>query len=129
MESWKDLEAFENIDLQDSFVIGWKNSDETFFIDMEVSIWPGHKDYEKPKKDEYTCYKKGRLIFRSPQNVKGLLNINDVTPNKVLPEEIPDYDTVDDLEIGDTEFHLVGAFGDVTLSAKSWDFKIVYKHT
>ena len=55
--------------------------------------------------------------------------MNEIYYPKVLPEEIPDYDTIEDFEVNGTEFHLVGAFGDVTLSAKSWDFKIAYSIT
>ncbi|MDO3385388.1 hypothetical protein QWI17_05980 [Gilvimarinus sp. SDUM040013] len=125
MKQWNELDVFNNVDLQDSFVIGWKRSDETFFIDMEASLWPGHPDYEAPEKNEHTCYKKARLLFRSPYKIRGLLPIDQVNANEVMENEIPDYDTIDSFEIGNGQFHLVGSFGDVTLSAKDWTFKVV----
>ncbi|MDG9671225.1 hypothetical protein ONV78_26055 [Hahella sp. CR1] len=124
MKQWNEIDIFKNVDLQDSFVIGWKCSDETFFIDMEASLWPGHPDYEEPNKGEHTCYKKARLIFRSPSNIKGLFPIDQVEANKAMEGEIPDYDTIEHFEIGNGQFHLVGAFGDVTLSAEDWTFKV-----
>ena len=127
MRSWKDLEVFKSVDLNDSFVIGWKSSEESFFIDMDVSLWPGHSDYEEPKSNEYTCYKKARLLFREPKNIEGLIPIQEVAPNKVKQGEIPDYDTIESFAVGKSGFHIVGGFGDVTLSAKEWAFKIAYK--
>jgi hypothetical protein len=47
-----------------------------------------------------------------------------VKPNKVMAGEIPDYDTIERFEIGNGEFRLVGSFGDVTLVADEWAFKI-----
>lgn len=127
MKLWTEICEFENVDLHDSFVIGWKCSDDTFFIDLEVSLWPGHKDYEAPKTGEYTCYKKARLIFRNPNNVEGLTPMSKVQPNNVIEGEIPDYDTVENFELGNGEFHLEGSFGDVTLLADDWAFKVSAK--
>lgn len=127
MKHWSEIDIFRNIDLQDSFVIGWKCSDETFFVDMEASLWPGHPDYEAPMKDEHTCYKKARLLFRKPSNIEGLLSIDQIDANEVTEGEILDYDTIESFEIGDGRFRLVGAFGDVTLSADDWAFKVARK--
>lgn len=127
MKQWKEIEIFKNVDLQDSFVIGWKCSNETFFVDMEASLWPGHPDYEAPNKDEHTCYKKARLVFRNPFNIEGLLPAEQVDPNKVVEGEIPDYDTIESFEINGGQFCIVGAFGEVTLSAEGWDFKVARK--
>lgn len=123
MKSWKELEVFKHTDLEDSFVIGWESSDETFFIDLEISLWPGHAEYEQPQKNEFTCYKKARLIFRNPRNLSGLLAMSDVVPTSD-PSGTPDYDTIEDFNVGDFEYHLSGEFGNVTFSAADWNFKI-----
>ena len=127
MKQWNEIDIFKNVDLQDSFVIGWKCSDETFFVDVEASLWPGHSDYEAPKEGEYTCYKKARLLFRNPTNIVGLLPMGEVEPNEVMEGEIPDYDTIEDFEIGNGQFRLTGSFGDVTFTADEWAFKVARK--
>jgi hypothetical protein len=126
MKQWNELEIFQHIDLHDSFIIGWKCTDDTFFIDMEASLWPGHDAYEVPNEGEYTCYKKARLLFRNPINIVGLLAQYEVEPNKVTEGEIPDYDTIENFEIGTSEFRLSGKFGNVTLGASEWAFKVAY---
>ena len=129
MKQWGELETFKCVDLQDSFVIGWNNYDDVFFIDMEASLWPGHPQYETPNKDEYTCYKKARLEFRNPKNINGLLTMNKVKPNMAMNDELTDYDEIEIFELGEYEYHLVGSFGDVTFIATSWDFKVDRKNT
>ena len=124
MKQWNEVNIFQNVDLHDSFITGWACTDEIFFIDLDASLWPGHEAYDTPKKDEYTCYKKARLIFRNPINIIGLLSQNEVEPNKVTEHEIPDYDTIENFEIGDGKFRLSGEFGDVTLEASAWVFKV-----
>lgn len=124
MKQWHEIDVFNNVDLYDSFVIGWQCTDETFFIDLEASLWPGHSEYEPPKKDEHTCYKKAQLLFRNPRNIKGLLPIGQVEASKVMENEIPDYDTIDSFEISNKKFRLIGSFGDVNFIAEEWEFKV-----
>ena len=124
MKQWNEVNIFQNVDLHDSFITGWKCNDEMFSIDMEASLWPGHEAYETPKEDEYTCYKKSRLTFINPINVIGLLSQNEVEPNKVTEAETPDYDTIESFEIDDGKYRVSGKFGSVTLEASEWEFKV-----
>jgi hypothetical protein len=126
MKHWNEIEVFQQVDLHDSFIIGWTYSDDAFFIDMEASLWPGHDAYEAPKEGQYTCYKKARLLFRNPINIVGLSAQYEVKPNKVTQGEIPDYGTIDNFKIGNGEFRLSGKFGNVTVWASEWAFKVAY---
>ena len=126
MTQWNEIEKFKYIDLNDSFVIGWKCCEDIFYIDLEASLLPGHKDYITPNKDEYTCYKLARLLFLNLKNMSGLLSIENVEPNNVMDGEIADYDEIEYFKVGEKEFHLIGKFGDVTFSAREWEFKIAH---
>lgn len=53
------------IDLTDSWILCWHYSDKDFIFEIEFSLWPENPHYETPKPGDWTCYKKGQLIFTS----------------------------------------------------------------
>lgn len=69
---WREMATFTGVDLGDSFVLSWTLTTSAFVIEREISLWPGHPAYEPPRPDEYTCYKRGQLIFPNARNVLGL---------------------------------------------------------
>lgn len=128
MKQWDELKAFDSVDLEDSFVIAWKFTGDSLVIDLGASIWPGHDYYETPKEDEFTCFKKGRLVFRYITNLNGLLPMSEVKPLTSIVNYIPNYDTVKTFEISKKhKMHLVGSFGDLTFSAEEWTFNVAKK--
>jgi len=128
MRQWIELSAFDNVDLEDSFVISWKFTGDSLVIDLGASIWPGHNYYETPKDDEFSCFKKGRLVFRYISELKGLLSMEEVEPSSPLVNDIPNYNTIETFEIAKKhKMHIVGSFGDVTFSAEEWTFNVAKK--
>ena len=71
----------KDIDLNDSFVLSWSLGTDELAFEVEASIWPDSKYYDKPKKNEYTCYKPARLLFKYVKEVNGLLEMAQVTPS------------------------------------------------
>ncbi len=71
----------EGIDLTDSFILNWKKTDSEFEIELELSVWPSSPHYSKPKKDEYTCYKKGNLRFFGINELKGFVDLESIKPS------------------------------------------------
>ncbi|MCG8574437.1 MAG: hypothetical protein MI810_06080 [Flavobacteriales bacterium] len=71
----------QGIDLTDSFVIGWKKSETDLEIVLELSVWPESPYYSKPKKGEFTDYKKGKLRFYGLKGLDGFSKLKTAKPN------------------------------------------------
>ena len=73
---------FDGVDLEDSWVLGWhfNSSQNQLVFDLEVSLWQGHEHYDTPLPGEYTCYKRGCLIFDDVTSIHNLLPMDAVKP-------------------------------------------------
>ncbi len=114
---WREADAFSGIDLEDSFVLGWCRTADKLVFDLEFSLWPGHPEYEEPKRGEHTCYKHGRLIFRNAQGIQGLLPMKHA-PSTQDPNGTIDYGNVERLEWdADGRVSVDGDFGAVRFTS------------
>ena len=121
--NWTELEIFEGIDINDSFVLSWRVNGNELVFEIEASIWPKSIYYEKPIKSEYTCYKPAIIKFSNIQDIKGLKEMSQVSPlTDSLGEK--DYDSIDTLEITNEGFFLEGSFGSVSLLGGDMSFEV-----
>ena len=112
-------EEFKGIMLEDSWVLSWVRFNDSLVFDVEFSLWPEHPQYENPKANEWTCYKRGKLIFEGISSIQGLLDIELVTPT-VDPDDEHDYGNIEHLEeLASGEFAVVGDFGDVRIRCRN----------
>jgi len=119
------ISDFDNVLVEDTFVLAWQRSANCLVFDVIVSLLPTHPNYESPKPGEWACYKKGNLRFSAVTNVNGLLSPED-TANTTDPDGSVDYGTIDLLERQrDGRFRLVGDFGDVLVDADDVSLAIV----
>jgi hypothetical protein len=105
----------KGIMFDDSFVLGWKFSEQEFCIDIELSIWPESEFYSKPVHQEYTCYKKAQLVFKEFETLEGLVEQADAMQSTDATKEV-DYGNIDYFDAEGKNFRLTGAFGDVSIS-------------
>lgn len=63
---------FDGVLTTDSFILGWHREGDRLIFVLEASLWPGHPDYERPRPDEWTCYKPARLVFEGVHSIEGL---------------------------------------------------------
>ncbi len=117
------MNYLNGIDLQDSFVLGWSLSETMLVINVEFSIWPDSPYYDLPKKNEYTCYKVGRIIFSNVIHITGLLEQELVKCTQDIDGSI-DYGNIDYFDDSCPKFRLVGEFGDVVLECSGVQFQI-----
>lgn len=122
--NWQDLPEFQFVDLTDSCVLSWEQSGGDLVFDVEASLWPGHLHYQAPRPNEWTCYKRARLIFPRAVRVDGLLSMNEAT-SSTDPDGTVDYDCIDFLEQNDSGYRLVGEFGEVTIKSDQLRFEVV----
>ncbi len=121
--NWTQIELLKGIDLNDSFILNWKHEDNRLSFDLEASIWPESEYYTKPKKDEYTCYRKATLSFMGVNNIRGLKTLESVRFSTDASGKI-DYGNIDSLQSTSTGFELDGDFGSVSISGGELNFEI-----
>jgi hypothetical protein len=120
---WRQLEEFKGIDLNDSFVLGWKQSLNELSFELKASIWPESIFYEAPKANEYTCYRKATLSFSEIKSVVGLTSIESARYS-TDPDGSIDYGNIDSLDITENGFNVVGDFGEVIITGGVFSFEI-----
>lgn len=117
------MPAFEGVDLNDSFVLGWTQDDGRLAFYIEASIWPASKYYSTPKEGEYTCYRKAVIEFVGFIEIIGLRPI-ELTLSSTDPDGSKDYGTVDSLVVSENGFILTGDFGDISIKGGELRFEI-----
>lgn len=63
------LQGFEDVYLEDSFVLGIHERNNRFIVEGEFALLEGHPHYSKPKKGEAHCYLKGAIEFGNASKV------------------------------------------------------------
>ena len=121
--NWEEMEIFKGIDLNDSFVLSWRQEPNEVIFELEASIWPASEYYEKPKKDEYTCYKSACLSIKNAKEIKGLKEMNKVKPATDAAGE-KDYGNIDALQKSSNGFYIEGEFGHVSIIGGEIHFEI-----
>lgn len=117
------MEIFKGIDLNDSFVLSWRRGTNELAFEVEASIWPESEYYEKPKKDDYTCYKPARLLFANVKEVNGLFEMDQVKSSTDATGE-KDYGNIEALQESNNGFVIEGDFGSVSIVGGVINFEI-----
>ena len=120
---WQEMACFTGIDLHDSFVLSWNTKNNSIVLELEVSIWPGSSHYDAPKKNEYTCYKRGALRFNGASKIQGLKDCKEVTPSQD-PDGSKDYGNIEHLSQTLTGYELRGEFGNVIITGSELNFEV-----
>ena len=122
---WRQMEVFNGIDLNDSFVFDWSYENNCLYFELEASIWPESRYYAepKPKPNEYTCYRKATLQFVNTVSVTGLKPKSAVM-SSTDPDGSIDYGNIDTLQVVDGGFELTGNFGHLKISGGELRFEI-----
>lgn len=109
----------EGIDLSESFVLSWTATDARLVFQMEFALWPESSFYRKPRDGEWTCFRRGALVFDRITLVEGLIKQEDVRGATDASGE-RDYGNVETFEEADDGVKLSGEFGEVGLRCGAW---------
>ncbi len=120
---WTELEKFRGIDLNDSFVLGWRHEGQSVIFELEASIWPESEHYLPPKPDEYTCYRRATLSFKNVFECTGLMPMS-LAPKYTDANGEVDFGNIDSLQILRNGFNVEGDFGVVHIKGDKLDFEI-----
>lgn len=120
---WTELEQFRGIDLNDSFILGWRLEGQCVIFELEASIWPESEYYIPPKPGEYTCYRRATLAFKNVTECVGLPSMKSAPKSADAAERI-DFGNIDSLQALNDAFSVSGDFGTVNIKGGALDFKI-----
>ena len=112
-------DRFEYVDLEDSWILGWRfNREERQIIfDIEASLWKGHKFYTTPLPTEYTCYKLAQFIFDEVTSIEALPEMEKVKSNVDMNNSI-DYGNIEGFREEKGTFKFEGDIGEVAVTCK-----------
>ncbi len=107
---------FDGVDLEDSWVLGWHVEAGLGRLAFQIaSLWPGHEYYATPLPEDYTCYKRARLIFERVTCIDGLLPM-DAVKSHADPDGSIDYGNIEGLcAAGEGVYKFGGEFGEVSV--------------
>lgn len=108
--NYYEFAAFENVFLEDSFVLDLTITPLIFTIDLELVLTQNHSLYHKPLPNEAHCYRKARILFI---NVKSLIWTNKIqTPNKDITGET-DFGNIESFILSDGIYKIDGEIGNI----------------
>lgn len=114
MSKYYEWDNFNNIYLEDSFVLGIDESEKQVSFTLEMVLTEDHPMYSPPRKDEQYCCKKGKIVF---QDLKGVRWLNKNMQPFTDANESKDYGNIDSFELSSEGYHLLGDWGEVIINS------------
>ena len=115
--SWTEMPEFSEINLSESYVLGWHISHDCIVFQVEAVLCEQHPMYREPESNAWACFHPGQLVFRGVQSLVGLPDQAECHYFSDASGE-HDYGHIDTLSRAGNEFLLSGDFGNVSFTAK-----------
>lgn len=116
MKNYYEINDFENLYLEDSFVLGIETSSEGVVFIMDFVLTERHPNYSQPSPEENYCYCKGRIKFIKP-NFVNWISRND--SNFIGKDHESDLGNIDSFFFDGDKFVLSGDWGELEISPES----------
>ena len=108
--NYYEFSGFENVFLEDSFILDLTITPLIFTIELELVLTEKHKLYHKPSPGEAHCYRKAQILFT---NVKSLIWTNKIqAPNKDITGET-DFGNIDSFILSGEIYKIDGEIGNI----------------
>ena len=120
---WTEFEKFRGIDLNDSFILGWRHEGQNVIFELEASIWSESEHYLPPQPGEYRCYRRATLAFKNIRECIGLPPMGSAPKATDATGEI-DFGNIDSLQILNDGFSVEGDFGTANIKGGEFDFEV-----
>jgi len=121
---WTEIPEFFEIDLSESYVLGWSILPDIIEFKLEVVLCPGHPEYQAPPPSIWACYRLGCLSFNGVKSLEGLLPQSEVRPAIDATGSF-DYGNIDSFTLNNNWFELEGDFGTVKFTASEFSLVLV----
>jgi hypothetical protein len=116
VKPYAELRGFENVYLEDSYVLGVEARPGLGRFELEVVLTPSHAEYEAPPPGTFECYVRGALAFGG---VSELEWVEQGSPPATDASGEVDYGHIDSMSWDGTTFELDGDWGSMRLSAET----------
>lgn len=119
---YPNFQGFENIFLEDSFVLKIKTSENLAEFLLEIILTEKHQMYSKPKPNEAYCYKKAIISFSNVENIVWV-EVN-MCPNIDIDGEV-DFGNIDSFFYEDNFYNISGDWGKVKIQSQNPTIKLI----
>jgi len=120
VRGYEEIDGLKAVCLEDSWVLGVYESDDSLSFDLETVLTRRHPDWEPPKPGEVHCYKHMALTFLRVHDVewleRGTRPATDATGEA-------DWGHIDTFAAADGRYELTGDWGRVRFSADEPQFR------
>jgi len=121
MKKYYNLKGFENLYLEDSFVLSISETKDTITFILDLVLNEEHPFYSEPNDNEKYCYKKGRIIFSNCQSIEW---INKHLKKFIDKNKETDLGNIDSFTKNQNKITLIGDWGEVEIITDNID--IIY---
>lgn len=115
MSSYTDISGFEDVYLEDSWVLDIAVLPGMVTLEVEAVLLESHPAYEQPRPGEAYCYRRGTIRFNGVAAVTWT-GQGDVVPAVDASGE-QDFGSVDAFEVSEGQYVLEGDFGRLEVSS------------
>ena len=122
INNYFELDGFQDIYLEDSFVIGIQETESSIRFDCDFVILENHKLYTIPEVGEQYCYRNGYIEFTNITILDWIKRDEVVFSNDCYDN---DYGNIDIFYLDNETYHLQGDWGEVMIHAKIVELVIV----
>lgn len=116
------FQGFENVFLEDSFVLNIKTSQILAEFLVEIILTEKHRLYSKPKPNEVYCYKKAKISFPKIENIVWI-EVN-ICPSIDANNEV-DFGNIDSFFYENDFYNISGDWGEVKIQSQSPTIKFI----
>ena len=113
---YENFSGFEDVYLEDSYVLGIDITLQTVTIDLEVVLNEKHPLYKNPSLNEQYCYRKGQIIFPNCKEVNWIEK--SMFPYKDATGEV-DYGNIDSFVLINGRYKIEGDLGRLDIISDS----------
>ena len=117
MRQYNELPGFEELYLEDSFVLSFDVSPMRLRIEIEAVLCAGHPRYHEPRPNEQHCYLRGSIRFIDARSI-AWSGLGEVMPAIDARGDM-DYGGIDGFWVEDETYTLEGSFGTLVITTSA----------
>ncbi len=114
MTNYHELDEFKDVLLEDSFVIGIKESEVEISFSSELVLRENHPMHRPPKIGEQHCYQDADIIFSNVRHIEWLEKNNSSFTDA---NGSVDYGNIDIFQFSSKGYYLEGDWGRIRISS------------
>lgn len=116
MKDYREFGQLSVFHLEESYILDIVARPGSLACDVDLALFPEHREYTSPAPGERHCYKRGWMRFSS---VSELHWVDQGWPPAVDASGESDYGTIDSMKIDGDRYVMAGDFGEIRVIAQA----------